>query len=164
MSPPRYFVPHAASPSELVRPDPTAVVHAVDAFRLEDALLGEQEWLVCTDIEGHVVALPASERALLPASTQAQLTHHELTSGRTPRRIAASELFLFSVELVEHPADAEGVNDPVYLYGTLLGPWPSDSPQRVPGQLTVTRGDVLAALVHGAPEALRYVQDPESRT
>jgi hypothetical protein len=164
VSHPRYFVPHAASPAEAVQPDPAAVVHAMDAFRLQAGYVGEQEWIVCTDIAGHMHVLPASERDLLPASTKAQLTHHELVSGRTPRRITAVELFLFSVELVEHPEDAEGANDPVYLYGTLMGPWPSASPMRVPGQLTVTRGDLLAGLVQGAPDAFHYVQDPESKT
>jgi hypothetical protein len=163
VSHPRYFVPHAASPAEPIRSEPSAVVHAMDAFRLESGHLGEQEWLVCTDIEGNVLALPASEREHLPSSTRAQLTHHEVASGRTPRRIAAPELFLFLVELVEHPADAEGVNDPVYLYGTLVGPWPGSSPMRVPGQLTVSRGDVLSGLVHGALDAFHYVQDPESK-
>jgi hypothetical protein len=164
VSHPRYFVPHAASPAEAVQPDPAAVVHAMDAFRLQAGYVGEQEWIVCTDIAGNVHVLPASEREHLPASTKAQLTHHELASGRTPRRISASELFLFLVELVEHPTDAEGANDPVYLYGTLMGPWPSASPMRVPGQLTVTRGDLLAGLVQGAPDAFQYVQDPESKT
>jgi hypothetical protein len=164
VSHPRYFVPHAESPVESVRPDPTLLVHAVDAFRLEGPHVLEPEWIMCTDVGGNLVALPASERDLLPASIKAQLTHHELASGRTPRRITASELYFFSVELVENPADAEGVNDPVYLYGTLVGPWPSTSPTRVPGQLTVTRGDVLAGLVHGVADAFHYVQDPESKT
>ncbi len=164
MSHPRYFVPHATSPAEAVQPDPAAVVHAMDAFRLQAGYVDAQEWIVCTDIAGNVHVLPASERDHLPPSTKAQLTHHELASGRTPRRILAAELFLFSVELVEHPADAEGANDPVYLYGTLMGPWPSASPMRVPGQLTVTRGDLLAGLVQCAPEAFQYVQDPESKT
>lgn len=163
MSHPRYFVPHAASPAEPVSSDPSSVVHAMDAFRLETGHPGEQEWLVCTDIEGNVLALPASEREHLPPSTRAQLTHHEVASGRTPRRLAASEFFVFLVELVEHPADAEGVNDPVYLYGTLVGPWPGPSPMRIPGQLTVSRGDVLSGLVQGAIDAFHYVQDPESR-
>lgn len=164
MSLPRYFVPHAASPAEPVQPEPSAVLHAVDTFRLHTPYLGEREWLVCTDIQGHLVVLPASARDQLPASVQAQLTHHELTSGRAPRLLTTSGLFLFSVELVEHPADAEGINDPVYLYGTLVGPWPGASPQRLPGQLTVTRADVLAGLVQGAGDALRYAPDPESKT
>jgi hypothetical protein len=160
--PPRYFVPHATSPAESLPLDLSALVHAVDAFRLAGPS-GEREWLVCTDITGDLVCVPAEEREHLPASTRAQFTHHELVSGRTPRRIVAPALFVLSVELVEHPADAQGVNDPVYLYGSLAGPWPGAESQRVPGQLTVTRGDLLAGLVHGAPDALHYAHDPESR-
>ena len=162
MSHPRYFVPHAASAAEPVRSDASEMIHVVDAFRLEAPHLLEQEWVVGIDAVGNVHVVPASDRELLPASTRAQLTHHEVASGRTPRRIASAELYFFAVELVEHPANAEGFNDPVYLYGHLSGPWPGDAPMRVPGQLTVTRGDVLAGLVHGAADAFHYVQTPES--
>jgi hypothetical protein len=161
---PRYFVPHAATPAEPVRPETSAVVNVVDAFRLESAYLGEQEWIVGFDAVGQMLAVPGSERAVLPASTQAQLAHHEVSSGRSPRRIAAAELFFFSVELVEHPADEEGINDPVYLYGTLMGPWPGEALARVPGQLTVNRGALLAGLTHGASDAFIYAQDAESKT
>jgi hypothetical protein len=164
VSHPRYFVPHAASPAEPVRPDASALVNVVDTFRLEIGYLGEQEWIVGLDAVGQMMAVPGSERGLLPASTQAQLAHHEVSSGRSPRRIAASELFFFSVELVEHPSDEEGVNDPVYLYGALMGPWPGTELARVPGQLTVNRGAVLAGLAHGASDAFIYTQDPESKT
>ncbi|WP_336243040.1 hypothetical protein [Corallococcus exercitus] len=163
MSPPRYFVPHAASPVEPVPCDASEVVHVLDAFRLEPAYLGESEWFVCTDVVGQLQLIPGSERARLPASVQAQLAHHEVASGRPPRRLAAAELFFFSLELVEHPADADGFNDPVYLYGTLTGPWPGNAVTRVNGQLTVTRGDVLAGFAHGAQDAFHYVKDAESR-
>ncbi|MFP2925340.1 hypothetical protein ACLESO_09000, partial [Pyxidicoccus sp. 3LG] len=162
MSHPRYFVPHAASAAEPVRSDASEIAHVVDAFHLEAPHLLEQEWIVGIDALGNVHIVPASERSRLPAATLAQLTHHEVASGRTPRRIAAAELYFFAVELVEHPSDAEGFNDPVYLYGHLSGPWPGDAPMRVPGQLTVTRGDVLAGLAHGAADAFHYVQTPES--
>ncbi|MCP3104702.1 hypothetical protein LZ198_38140, partial [Myxococcus sp. K15C18031901] len=159
---PRYFIPHAATPPEPVSSDATAITHVVDTFHLESTQVLEPEWLVGIDALGGLHVVPASERGLLPASALAQLAHHEVASGRTPRRIAASELFFFAVELVEHPADAEGFNDPVYLYGHLSGPWPGSAPQRVPGQLTVTRGDVLAGLVQGAQDAFHYTPTPES--
>ncbi|NTX53210.1 hypothetical protein [Myxococcus sp. CA039A] len=162
MNLPRYFIPHAATPPEPVQSDASEIAHVVDAFRLDSNHALEPEWLVGLDALGGVHVVPASERGRLPATALAQLTHHEVASGRTPRRIAASELFFFSVELVEHPADAEGFNDPVYLYGHLSGPWPGTSPQRVPGQLTVTRGDVLAGLTQGAADAFHYAQTMES--
>ncbi|TQF11492.1 hypothetical protein FJV41_33860, partial [Myxococcus llanfairpwllgwyngyllgogerychwyrndrobwllllantysiliogogogochensis] len=162
MNLPRYFIPHAATPPEPVQSDASEIAHVVDAFRLDSNHALEPEWLVGLDALGGVHVVPASERGRLPASALAQLTHHEVASGRTPRRIAAPELFFFSVELVEHPADAEGFNDPVYLYGHLSGPWPGTSPQRVPGQLTVTRGDVLAGLTQGAADAFHYAQTMES--
>ncbi|MFB1483842.1 hypothetical protein [Corallococcus sp. RDP092CA] len=163
VSPPRYFVPHAASPVEPAPCDDSEVIHALDAFLLEPAYLGESEWLVCTDVVGQLQLIPGSERARLPASVQAQLAHHEVASGQPPRRLAATELFFFAPEVVEHPADAEGFNDPVYLYGALTGPWPGHDVTRVNGQLTVTRGDVLAGFANGARDAFHYVKDAESR-
>ncbi len=162
MNHPRYFVPSAATAAEPIQSDASAVVHVVDTFRLEAGHLLEQEWMVGIDAVGTVHVVPASQRDMLPAATRAQLTHHEIASGRTPRRIAASELYFFAVELVEHPSDAEGFNDPVYLYGQLSGPWPGDAPMRALGQLTVTRGDVLAGLVHGAADAFHYLPTQES--
>ncbi|KFE63573.1 hypothetical protein [Hyalangium minutum] len=164
MSHPRYFVPHAATPAEPVRPDASALVNVVDTFRLEVRYLGEQEWIIGLDAVGQLLAVPGRDRAQLPASAQAQLAHHEVTSGRSPRRIAAHELFFFTVELVEHPEEAEGANDPVYLYGNLIGPWPGEELKRVPGQLTVSRGAVLAGLVHGAADAFIYAPDAEIKT
>jgi len=164
VSHPRYFVPHAASAAEPVPSDASAMTHVVDAFCLEAPHLLEQEWIVGIDAVGTVHVVPASQREQLPAATRAQLTHHEVASGRTPRHIATAELYFFAVELVEHPSDAEGFNDPVYLYGHLSGPWPGDAPMRVPGQLTVTRGDVLAGLVHGAVDAFHYAPTLESPT
>ena len=121
VNPPHYFVPHASTPAELVRPDASALVNVVDAFRLEMAYLGEREWIVGLDAVGQLIAVPGGERGQLPASAQAQLAHHEVTSGRAPRHIAASELFFFSVELVEHPTEAEGAHDPVCLYNFFGG-------------------------------------------
>lgn len=164
MSHPRYFVPHASTPAEPVRPDASALVNVVDTFRLEVRYLGEQEWIIGLDAVGQLMAVPGSARSELPASAQAQLAHHEVASGRSPRRIAAHELFFFTVELVEHPEEAEGANDPVYLYGNLIGPWPGEEMKRVPGQLMVSRGSVLAGLVHGAAEAFVYAPDAESKT
>ncbi|MBJ6759702.1 hypothetical protein JGU66_02930 [Myxococcaceae bacterium JPH2] len=163
MSPPRYFIPHAASPAEPARMDASAMTHAVDAFTLDAPYLGDQEFIVGTDIVGNVLVVPARERDTLASSIQAQLAHHEVASARPPRRLDAHALFFFSIELVEHPANAEGLNDPVYLYGTLTGPWPGESTVRVPGQLTVTRGDVLAAFTRCAPDAFQYARDAESK-
>jgi hypothetical protein len=137
------------------------VAHAVDLLVLASPAGDAREWVIGTDALGSLLAVPASERAQLPASVQAQLAHHEVASGRRPRQLAARGLFLFAVELAEHPASDEGLNDPVYLYGTLSGPWGEAGAQRVPGQLALTRGDLLEGFVQGAPHAFRYAAPPE---
>jgi hypothetical protein len=58
--------------------------------------------------------------------------------------------------------DAPGLNDAMYLYGALRGPYttsPSTPVQSVEGQLTVTRADLLAALVDGVRDAFAYRPD-----
>src|SRR5262249_10208547 len=87
---------------------------------------------------------------------------HEV-SGGARRAIALDSVYLFEMRLLEQTPDCPGVNDPVHLYGTLLGPLTSDasiaSPpiRRLEGQLTISRGDVLAGIVAGARWAFRCV-------
>jgi hypothetical protein len=57
------------------------------------------------------------------------------------------------------------LNDPLYLYGHMFGPYPTTR-EVIPieGQLTVTRADLLGALVHGVEMAFAYPPEaPGSR-
>src|SRR5262249_20718391 len=68
-------------------------------------------------------------------------------------------VFLFYLQLLEQPVGAPGCNDPVYLYGTLYGPYPDAGTQPlagIEGQLTITRGDLLAGLAGEAAHAFHY--------
>jgi hypothetical protein len=129
----------------------------VDAFRLVTPGQAEQEWLVVADALGRLAALPDTDRSQLPENVQRELAYHEIGGARKSRRIEASELFLFNLQLVEQPVPSPGVDDPVYLYGTLSGPFPAgaESPV-VEGQLTATRTDLLDGLVQGLGYAFRY--------
>jgi hypothetical protein len=63
--------------------------------------------------------------------------------------------------LVEQAPDSPGTDDPVYLYGTLIGPLGTGGAlTTVEGQLTVTRGDLLDAAVEGSPHAFRFGGTP----
>ena len=94
-------------------------------------------------------------------SLRGQLVKNELArQGRPPRILAGRELWLFAMELLEQPGDAVGVNDPIHIYGTLFGPFPTmgdtTAAHAQDGQLTVTRGDLLRGLLasEGEPFSL----------
>ena len=73
----------------------------------------------------------------------AQVSFHEVAGG-SRRLLRAAELYLFELQLVEQAADRPGFDDPVHLYGTLLGPLsPAGLGEVTEGQLTVTRADLL---------------------
>jgi hypothetical protein len=156
---PRFFV-SKGDPPELLDPldDGLQPVHALDVFRIGAPHLEPQEWIVALDSAGALRPLPASWRPRLPEVVQGELACHEL-SGAPGRMLEVCELFFFDVRLAEQAGAVPGLNDPVYLYGTLYGPCrgvPEPDTWRVEGQLTVTRADVLEGLVRGAPLAFRY--------
>jgi hypothetical protein len=133
-------------------------VHALDCLRLGGRHLADREWLVTADALGNLQARPSSDHGGLPAPVQAQFAYHETAGPRRVRRIEADELFLFNLALLEQPAESPGLDDPVYLYGTLFGPFPGTDPAApgTEGQLTVTRVDLLDGLVRSAEYAFRH--------
>jgi hypothetical protein len=152
---PRYFTPRPQSQNEGVPATGGVIEHLIDAFVLEGTILGTQDVWVGVDGAGKLsidVAQGLSVRA------QAQLSYHEVSGGRT-RSVDAQNVFLFDLQLVEQAPDSPGANDPVFLYGVLYGPLPHVTGGAVPatqGQLTVTRADVLEALVNSTPYAFHY--------
>lgn len=153
---PRFFTARANEVPRLL-PDDVTLEHAVDAFRTGGRHTVEHEWVVALDAEQSLRALPESMRARLPEPLPAELAWNEVSRpGRTLRSIDAPRFFLFNVRLLEQPGDAPGLDDPVYLYGAMSGPWPSDTPHVVDGQLTVSRGDVMQGLVGCATQAFHY--------
>jgi len=156
---PRHFVARPPGAPQPVTPAPPR--HALDVFRLADAQANAHERVLAAGVDGRLQLLESDNHQALPPFLLAQLSHHEVASGARTRTINASELFVFNVQLVEQPAGTPGLNDPVYLYGALTGPFPlSAGPAAcVEGQLTVTRADVLAGLVDGAAHAFRCSGD-----
>lgn len=149
---PRYFVSRSErqAPGEILPPD-----HVVDSFFVGARHLAAREWAVAVDAAGGMQTLPRDDGELSEA-IQTELAYHEMTGGRG-RLLEASEVFLFSLELLEQPAGTPGWNDPVYLYGTLYGPHPAyEQAPGVEGQLTITRGDLLEGLIRSADHAFRY--------
>jgi len=111
--------------------------------------------VVGVDATGAVGFGSVAEASSLATRVQKELAYHEVTGG-VLLPLAAVEVWLFTVDVVEQLPDAAGLNDPLCLYGTLLGPLPRASGLAIPavaGQLTVTRGDLLDGLVSGARRA-----------
>jgi hypothetical protein len=150
----RYFNPR---PGSAAQSGGHPVTHALDAFVLEGAHGQATEWVVGFDDLGQLAAQPSADVAA-GSGLRAQLAYHEVAGGAR-RVLALPELHLFALQLVEQAPQSPGVDDPVHLYGTLLGPLtPAGgiAPGAVEGQLTVTRGDLLEAAARGARHAFRH--------
>ena len=155
---PRYFTRASSSPETEERSagDPSRVACVQDILRLGSAEIPEREWIVTVDLDGSLDLVAVEDREALPGEAQRGLAQHEVGSGARVRHIDARELFLFAVELVEQPADTPGLNDLVYLYGRLTGPFPRVPGAALPasnGQLAATRADILDGLVRAEPHA-----------
>ncbi|HMY73827.1 MAG TPA: hypothetical protein PLQ88_18560 [Blastocatellia bacterium] len=128
----------------------------MDCFCLNNRHTASQEWIIATDALGNLQALPDGDRQHLPPEVQTELAWFEMGSHHK-RQIEAAELYLFYLQVLEQLPEAPGLNDPIYLYGTLFGPYPSASPAAgIEGQLTITRADLLEGLLLGADFAFRY--------
>jgi hypothetical protein len=152
----RYFNPRPGSaPAASGAANP--VTHALDVFVLEGAHGQATEWVVGFDDLGQLAAQPGADVAA-GAGPRAQLAYHEVAGGAR-RVLALPELHLFALQLVEQAPQSPGFDDPVHLYGTLLGPLTPGgliAAGAVEGQLTVTRGDLLEAAARGARHAFRH--------
>jgi hypothetical protein len=149
--PPRYFLP-SGTPMAAPAWRSALATHVLDVFRLP---WGSSEAVVVADETGALHLLSDGVPGVLPARCREALARQELTSGRPPRKIAATSLYLFALETVERPVDTPGVNDPVHLAGRLYGPYGQPAaPTCSDGTLTVTWCDLVASLLDDAPDAL----------
>jgi hypothetical protein len=151
---PRYFTPRL-SPEPARAPGP--VSYPLDVLAFEATHRPPAEWVVGFDDLGALSAQPTQPAEELTATTRAQLAYHEVAGG-TRRGLRLPGLHLFQIELCEQAPDSPGFDDPVYLYGTLVGPMAAAGGplMALEGQLTVTRADLLEAAVQGAQHAFRY--------
>jgi hypothetical protein len=149
--PPRYFTARPSSAPKSAPGHP--VSHALDAFVLEGGHQPATEWVIGFDDLGQLAAQPFADAT---GSVRGQVSFHEVAGG-SRRLLRAAELYLFEMQLVEQAADRPGFDDPVHLYGTLLGPLsPAGLGEVTEGQLTVTRADLLEGAGRGAAHAFRY--------
>ena len=160
MSLPTYFIARSdkeSTPHRLL--DVAESVHAVDVFRTCEGADRFIDWVVTVDGRAGLHAVRADKRETFPEALQSELAFQELISGQPRRTLQLCEFYLIGARYLDQPAQAPGPNDPVHLYGTLYGPYTSVQDreiQAIEGQLTLTRADVLDAIIHGAPHAFRY--------
>ncbi len=155
---PTYFVSRSSEPPRSLPPDAEAAIHAVDNFFTVE---GDElvEWAVIVTSDGVLHALRAESRATFPSEIQTQLAFNEVARTKSARILDLSEFYLFDLNVAEQPSDEPGLNDPVYLYGTLSGPYGSgadDAAVSLEGQLTLTRADVLEGVIRGRSHGFRY--------
>lgn len=151
-STPRYFAgrPDASREELPAEIDPTQVV---DNFFIGGRSVMEREWAITIDPYGRLQGWTVGGENVLAPELQTQLAYNDVACDSRVRCLDAQNFWLFHMQLLEQPADAPGLNDPVYLYGTLYGPYPdagAEPSSGIEGQLTVTRADLLDGIVNGA--------------
>jgi len=133
---------------------------AIENVRAVVQLRSGTELVVGTDLEGRIAVV--EDRTTLAARGRAQLAFHDVAAAGRTIAIDAQELFVFDLQTIEMLPDAPGLNDPLYVYGLLAGPFPVKSAEpRAPveGQLTVTRADLISGLVAGVAASFAYAPD-----
>lgn len=155
------FVASPTSKSTACVDDPALVEDVRGLIKLVSGNVS-RELLIGTQADGALTVVEL-DRSKLSQRVQAQLSFHEVAAGRPHgSTLEVSELWLFDLQVLELLMDAPGLNDAMYLYGTLRGPYttsPTTTVQAIEGQLTVTRADLLSALVDGVREAFAYRPD-----
>jgi hypothetical protein len=152
--PNRLFTPsehHIRSAPRVDRPDDLRDVIALVTLHTERAT---EELVIGLD-SGRVIRVVASRD--LPARARAQREFHERTRPRLA--LHADELYVMDVQAVERLPDAPGVDDPLFLYGVLRGPYPEgliDGVYGIEGQLATTRRPLLDGLAFGIERSFLY--------
>jgi hypothetical protein len=156
---PRYFVSRQSDDSFADCISTLDPCHAIDSFFIGGRHMVEREWVVTIDSAGYLKATDGEKLGSLPANVQQDLAFNEVIGSAANRTLDSSHVYLFYLEALEQPPETPGLNDPVYLYGTLYGPYPSSSSESargIDGQLTINRMDLLAGIVDSAKFAFNY--------
>ena len=148
---PRYFVPRQgaqASSRSLFDFRPSLLL---DQFLAGMRHTREHGYIVGLDATGELAAINRQDLQDLPEYLQTQISHHEITTNGDTRLVQTRSFYLFDLQLMEQAGDVRGYNDPVYLYGTMSGPFPTSDGQyrAVEGQLTVNRSDIISGIIQG---------------
>ncbi len=149
-----------APPREAALDDPATVTDVRCVVRVRGSDGATRELVVGTDAGGAVRVVGSREGLGLEA--RGQLAFHEVASRGRAVEIEADELWVFDLQTIEMLPDAPGLDDALYVYGLMHGPFPACVGQErraVEGQLTVTRSDLLGGLRDGLANAFAYAPD-----
>ncbi|MBX9568028.1 MAG: hypothetical protein K2X77_03995 [Candidatus Obscuribacterales bacterium] len=150
---PRFFIANSVDGEPQ---PPTTPVRVVDHFITAGRHRAEAEYVIAIDMNGNPCTIGERELQENSSELHAQLAYSGVTQPLT-RSLAINQFYVFTIEYFERPDDAPGFNDPVHLYGNIFGPVPDESaPLATPGQLTVTRADILAGMLASAPYPFHY--------
>lgn len=150
---PRYFINRAGTATHSEIDALSEPIHIVDCFMIEPRNRPTTEYIITVNNLGQLQALPGSERNNLPVELQTELSFHEMSNRGKLRRLLIDEFYLFNIQLLEQPTNTPGLDDPIYLYGNLIGPFPNlenTDGLIFEGQLTLNRVDLLDGVVQGA--------------
>lgn len=163
---PRYFVARPDNSGNESAPLENApLIHAIDSFYFGGRHIVDQELVVCSDHSGGLRLVGGEQVGELSQEIQEQLAYDEVAKAGKDRLIDALSCYLFIIQFMEQCTDSPGLNDPVYLYGRLFGPFSGAAGgplASVEGQLTITRADILEGFVRDAEYAFHYAGSPAS--
>ncbi len=153
---PRYFVARSGAATAPENAEPAPILQIIDSFIVGGRHISEMDCVVGVDAGGDLQVCGPADIREMDEVLQGQLAFNELSATAGRRLLSISKFFLFACQLVEQPGDSPGINDPVYLYGKLFGPFPEFGFNGIEGQLTVTRADILNGLIEGGKYAFTY--------
>lgn len=162
---PSHFQPAPVADSSersLVEPLPVSLL---DVFFLRRSRAARPQLMaILSCLGGGIVATPVSEATPFAPAIQAQLTTASVQTRGQFRVLTARELWIATLDAVDQAVETSGLNDPVYLYGTLQ--WLAEADERTvslsalnqPGSATVGRLDLLAACAGASATGLQLAE------
>ncbi|HEY9732227.1 MAG TPA: hypothetical protein V6C89_09950 [Drouetiella sp.] len=131
------------------------VLHVVDRFFMDRGFHAPSEVCVLLNSDGYLELAEISDQRPLTNRIATQLSFDEVANRKNQRQVRVSSLHLMNVHMIEQPVNTEGIDDPIILQGTMtyaFGP----VKEVLSGDLMVSRGDVLNALLEGSSSAFEY--------
>src|SRR5262249_26467679 len=131
---PHYFIPAEGGGGPGAQVPIAPLAHAIDSFLLESSLRRPTKVIVGLHEEGGLGWVMGDQpRDMLSAQALSELHLDEVGPPARQRTIVGESLYVMDLELVEQVASGPELNDPVYAYGTLLGPVGTSDAVRVRG-------------------------------
>ncbi|MFN8551320.1 MAG: hypothetical protein U0103_07525 [Candidatus Obscuribacterales bacterium] len=133
-------------------------LHVVDRFFMDRGWQSPSECCVLLNSGGYLELAEVNEQRPLPSHILNQLSFDEVANRKNQRQLRVRSLHLMNVQSVEQPVNTAGIDDPIVLQGTMTYAFGPINEVLV-GDLMVSRGEILNAMLEGAKCAFEYSVD-----